>query len=462
MVIAKSSNHCAILQHVVNPGNAPFSSPRRYSGAKHLLASLRTPAMRTELGVWIRGYLGIELKTHSKPMSLGDYPDDTRDLLVNAENERAPLLPSPEKPERTFREVILVSIPVFSGLACLSALQYEVKMLLQISPGTPQSDVFQAAVAMVYVGILLFRIGHYVVFRHFLPRSRVLISQLCVTASILMFVWMFFVSREDTNIAWVYIAYFLGGVGIGIFESNLFNSISTIGPYNKFWAILGIPIGVNIIAIGAFILLKFDFFPGWIFAATAVMNTIGVLAWLIRIYPNAGEAPSVSFSELIAQLKLWREWLPQIAWHSFALSTNRFFVALFNPVDLRISSPTSLDRNIFFAIYDTGFFIGDFISRRIFYPMRIFHPIWFLIFSIGGGVLSLVPAPLVNLFGGFLVAFANGAIYAQSTKKVETEVRSRFNLMSFSVWLIIGDVGSVIGANLTQVLATLVNHLRSS
>ena len=44
-----------------------------------------------------------------------------------------------------------------------------------------------------------------------------------------------------TSIAWVYVAYTLGGVAMGMFETNLLNSTLDLGHGTKTWSILGMP-----------------------------------------------------------------------------------------------------------------------------------------------------------------------------------------------------------------------------
>ena len=58
--------------------------------------------------------------------------------------------------------------------------------------------------------------------------------------------------------------------------------------------------------------------------------------------------------------------------------------------------------------------------------------------------------------GIFLVFFANGAIYATSTRFIDTHIKHEYNLIALSVWLFIGDVGSVIGSNVLPYIRDLV------
>ena len=46
---------------------------------------------------------------------------------------------------------------------------------------------------------------------------------------------------NGVNIAWVYAAYMLGGVAMGMFETNLLNSTLDLGHGTKTWSILGMP-----------------------------------------------------------------------------------------------------------------------------------------------------------------------------------------------------------------------------
>lgn len=43
-----------------------------------------------------------------------------------------------------------------------------------------------------------------------------------------------------------------GGIGIGTFESNVLNVMSLVSDGARYFSVLGIPIGVNIITIGSF------------------------------------------------------------------------------------------------------------------------------------------------------------------------------------------------------------------
>ena len=56
---------------------------------------------------------------------------------------------------------------------------------------------------------------------------------------------------HDLTLVWL--AYGLGGIGIGSFESNLLSAITPLGHRTKLWATLGIPAGVVLITVGSFV-----------------------------------------------------------------------------------------------------------------------------------------------------------------------------------------------------------------
>ncbi len=70
--------------------------------------------------------------------------------------------------------------------------------------------------------------------------------------------------------------------------------------------------------------------------------------------------------------------------------------------------------------------------------------------SVFGAMLCLLRVPLLAPFGLGLVFFANGFIYATSTKRIDATVEPQYNLIALSFWLFVGDIGSVIGSNLVS------------
>lgn len=65
-----------------------------------------------------------------------------------------------------------------------------------------------------------------------------------------------------------------------------------------------------------------------------------------------------------------------------------------------------------------------------------------------GAGLCVSKIAIIAPLGVFLIFFANGSIYASATRHIDAHLKSEFNLVALSVWLFIGDIGSVTGSNL--------------
>jgi len=78
---------------------------------------------------------------------------------------------------------------------------------------------------------------------------------------------------------------------------------------------------------------------------------------------------------------------------------------------------------------------------------RIVFPLLFWVIAMAGIVCGLANFTLLVPLCPFLVAFCNGSIYAQASRQIDNQVPRHFNLIAFSFWLFIGDIGSVVGSN---------------
>jgi MFS family permease len=276
-----------------------------------------------------------------------------------------------------------------------------------------------------------------------------------------------FFFMKHPHLAWVFLAYGLGGLGIGTFESNLLSTIAPLGKRTKLWAIIGIPVGVNIITVGGFILLEVGLFPGYIFLGVLVFDVVGIGMFMWRIWKDAGTGNAVSLMEFFHQIKHWKHWFPQIKWHCLALMIDMLAVSLFSPgVMLYIYDQKyvsfgglKLPKDWLFAIYDACFFIGDTSSRKIFYLVRTIFPLLFLIFTIVGAGIGLSNVIYIIFLCPFLVAFCNGSIYTQANRHIDTKVPKEYSLIAFSFWLFLGDIGSVVGSNLISYINVEVRRL---
>jgi len=356
-----------------------------------------------------------------------------------------------------------------SGYACLFALQREVKQLFHIADdGSRASYLYGVAASFIYLGNFTFRLGHNIIFSYFYPRTRVLISMVSMGLSMGIISCLFFFAKEP-SLFWVFVAYAFGGVGIGTFESNLLSTIAPLGKQTKLWAIIGIPVGVNTITVGGFLLLETGLNAGFIFLGVLVFDAVGIGLFLVRIYKEAGTGNAVSLFDFFLQIRHWRNWFPAIKWHSLALLVDMLCVSLFSPgvmlyiYDMKkIHFPVlnvDVDRDVVFAIYDACFFLGDTLSRKIFYPVRTIFPLVFWAFALVGLVGGLSNVVYLMFLSPLFISFCNGSIYAQANRHIDTNVSKEYSLIAFSFWLFIGDIGSVIGSNLINTVNVEVRHI---
>lgn len=70
--------------------------------------------------------------------------------------------------------------------------------------------------------------AHNVVFAPLIPRHRVYVSFICMCGSMTMIGVLIFILRLNHMVI-IFLAYSLGGVAIGTFESNLLSAISPLG-----------------------------------------------------------------------------------------------------------------------------------------------------------------------------------------------------------------------------------------
>lgn len=140
-------------------------------------------------------------------------------------------------------------MPAYRGYACLNALQHKIKVVFGINDSTdPRSLEFSYAVSCLYLGNLVFRLMHNVVFFWLIPRHRVYMSFCLMACSMsLLGVLVFLLEIKEMSI--IFIAYAMGGVSIGTFESNLLSSVAPLGHATKTWAVIGIPVGYVVLRV---------------------------------------------------------------------------------------------------------------------------------------------------------------------------------------------------------------------
>eukprot|EP00301_Raphidiophrys_heterophryoidea_P009158 c13497_g1_i1.p1 GENE.c13497_g1_i1~~c13497_g1_i1.p1 ORF type:complete len:440 (+),score=131.15 c13497_g1_i1:38-1321(+) len=370
--------------------------------------------------------------------------------------------------EAVYRSCIFVVIPLFMGYAALFSLQGRVRNKFDedhMPMGKNKfENLFQGAAACLYFGNFCLRLGHNIVFAWMPPRMRVHASQLAMILSMVILMVLSFTTKNaslQADSLWVvFLSYFLGGVSIGSFEANILNVIVPLGHTTKLWAIAGMPIGIISVTVGGFLVLQLDNDNTTPIYATVVVMLVGsFLLFMFHIPSPAVPRKSLTLAHFRADLANWREWLPLIPLPTGSMAFNMFGVACAIPVAGYIYTKNKhvnlkpfghVPSDIFMVMYNFSFSSADLVSRKVFHPQnglirRQINPFYFLTFTGLGMACILSHVPLLACLGGFFIAWANGSIYTQASYFIDVTVPSRYNLTALSMWLFLGDMGSVIG-----------------
>ena len=364
------------------------------------------------------------------------------------------------------KSVIMCVVPLFMGYACLFSLQHKITGIYGIEDKGARFDQFGNAVSFLYIGNLVFRFAHNLVFACISPRVRVIVAIASMITSLSLLLFGVFVFKQTQTLAWVYGAYALGGVAVGSFEANVLSAITPLGHQTKLWATLGIPIGVSSITIGAFGVMAAGASPEVIYGTTIVALTCSLFVWTCVVPYRHIPGNSDSVAAFWGSLKDYASWLPKIKWHALCLAIDMACVSTFSPgvmlyvfdspqgVPLFGHGSTRVNHDAFFCVYNLFTFCGETISRKFAYvDTKERSPCWFLLFSLLGIALNVAGAlfgfGIICPLAGLFVFLANGSIYNRTTKYVDNHVDPVFNLTALSAWLFVGDLGSVLGSNMT-------------
>ena len=170
-------------------------------------------------------------------------------------------------------------------------------------------------------------------------------------------------------------------------------------------------------------------------------------------------------------LKEISEWFPKIGFHCICFIFNNICISLFNPgctlfaysnrVTLRLFGTATIVNEIFIFFFNIGSFLGDFFSRKIMNQKRIINPIFFSIMSFLGAVMNLSLIPEIAPLAAFLLMWANGGIYSQTSMLIGQLFHEKYHLTATSSWLFLGDFGSMIGSNLIQPILPYISLVKS-
>ena len=386
------------------------------------------------------------------------------------ENESSDLIQYTDSPWH-YIGMMLVTIPLFMGYATLALMQRNVRDRMGIIEGSKDARVFNAAISFLYLGNLIFRLMNNFLFTFLRPRHRVYFSYFGMMLVMNLLGWLVFIFGVK-SLSLIFVVYLLGGICIGTFESNVISVITPLGHRAKSWAVTGIPIGFNIIAVGCFLLIycydhvimKFS-----IYMAVFLSCIIGVSYYRFKVKDLPSASSQDDARKFIADVMLWRQWLIPIWAYCTALTVDKFCLGLFGSIHLyTFTTPkipiwpgrsVTVSKNLFYSLYSLCCLLGDSSSRKVAYIDHARQPFYFLIPLLIGAVLALSKVLVLSLLGVTLIFIANGSIYAHTTRRIDQKVPKRFNLIALSVWLFIGDFGSYSGSNLNSHIPRWINSL---
>ncbi|KAL0234809.1 hypothetical protein PCE1_001845 [Barthelona sp. PCE] len=384
--------------------------------------------------------------------------------------------------KKAYPSAAFLTIGMFAGYASLFALQRPLLMLLHNKDDyldhNESDPLFGTCCSLLYLGNLIFRLGHNFFFAFLKPRGRVYLaftSMLC--AEIVLF--SSYAIFNGISYKLVALAYGLGGMGIGSFEANLINICTPINKKTKHYAVSAIPPGIVLITVGSFLAMSLnpalDKNPQVFYLMVIFFLVIGFIV-LGFIIPKVDiKSQSIKLADFWGYIKEIKQWVGPVLPYAFAMMFNMLSVSFFSPgivlymfdkapVELNFGLwKMNVSYNAYIAIYNVFFFTGDFSSRRIFFNRKKFNPFWYFAITLSGALAGFSDVGSVALWTGFAVAFANGAIYVQAVSHIDDKIKKKYNLIALSFWLFIGDFGSVIGSNLIQIIKKkFFSHLEKS
>lgn len=365
---------------------------------------------------------------------------------------------------RLYWEGFFVVLPLFCGYAALFGLQHTIKTAFGLKDDkSSASHDFGVAVSVLYMFNLVFRFAHNILFGCISPRTRVYVSMIAMMLSMLVIAVCIMI-LESHRLCWVVLAYSLGGVAVGSFESNLLACLTPFGHRTKHVAIMGIPVGVTTVLVGGFFLMgpPFELPATVLYLGVAVGLLLGMLVLALRI-PVVESDPSIptkgqlGLRKFVDDVRQFRSWLPQLWHYPFATMVDMFTLSCFSPgvalyiydqKTVNLGFGMTLQTASFFAAYNTTNMMGGLLGRYMSYRLKPRHPLFYTVFNLIGVLLLLTRVPLLAPLSTFLVMLGDGLIYGTVSKHIDTVVPKEFNLTALSYWLFIGDFGSIFGSNI--------------
>jgi len=427
--------------------------------------------------------LADDLSTRYEPSPVFSCPVEVSCTWTESSLEKPLLSAAPSDELAVYRSALLVVFPAFAAYACLFSLQHEVKVVYGIADDdSSASHDFSFATSMLFAFKLVFRFLHSVLFACLEPRGRLFVSMGILSAAMGLLAAVTSGLLAPLN-SYIFLAYALGGAGVGSFEGNVLSAFTCLGPQTKQYAVMGMPIGVASVTIGAF-LLRYLGVPVCAIYAGMVLALAASALLLHAAIPREAMHPPGEGRQVMAHqttvvfgLRTWRSWLPS-TWTRFAAAfADMAILEMFCPglllfvYDkplLALLHPPAwpqtvrVPKDLFFVLYNLFTAIGSVTGRCAAYRMqRLVHPAWFVgLMALGASLiicsspghflspLGLIFAPL----GGFIVLLGDGIVYVMVCRFIDERIPQAYSTAVLSSWLFTADLGSNVGANLIPYL----------
>ncbi len=133
-----------------------------------------------------------------------------------------------------------------------------------------------------------------------------------------------------------------------------------------------------------------------------------------------------------------------------------------NYVQLFPNCDIVMDKNWYFVVFNLCSMMGDTLGRKTAYVVgkkTVFfgkYPFVLLVFSLFGTILCTFKYGSLCAIGISLIMFGNGILYGSTTKHIDKCIDKQYNLIALSMWLFVGDIGSVIGSNLIEPIKLII------
>jgi hypothetical protein len=260
------------------------------------------------------------------------------------------------------------------------------------------------------------------------------------------------------SLYWVILAYSLGGIGIGTFEANFLNYITTLGQQSKRLAISGIPVGMSSVFVGGFLAMGSPFYltPSHIYVSVATAILLAMVLMQFGFPTPQQTSLAIGCERLRSDVRNRHCWLPIVSTYPLAFAVDCFALSCFAPgVALMIYDTPWISllpgwyvaSDTFFAVFNMGSALGGITGRLSSFWLRERHPMFYNLLTLAGIAVILMRMPLLAPIGSFCIMLGDGLIYGTISRRIDTHVAREFNLIAISFWLCIGDMGSVLGSN---------------